>query len=152
MLILATIIVALKLLGYSFLTVQTGSMVDVYPVGAIIIVKPTTFEEVQVGDVISYRISDDTIVTHRVISIDIDTQSFTTQGDENNSPDSLPVDISNVVGRPILSVNRLGYLYMFASTTHGKIVLGVLLVLAVVISCYPKPISREDGEDEDKNK
>lgn len=152
MLLLATVVVVLKLSGYGFFTVQTGSMAEVYPIGSIILVKPTDFESIQLGDVISYYLDDDTIVTHRVVEIDAESQSFTTQGDENNAPDSMPVSFSNVIGEPVLSINRLGYFYMFANTTKGKIVLGAVLVLAIAFSCYSKPNTREDEENEDKTK
>jgi signal peptidase len=147
--VLAIVIVALKLLGYSFFTVRTGSMADVYPVGAIIIVKPVVFEQVQLGDVISYHIDQDTVVTHRVIGIDVDTQSFTTQGDENNAPDSLPVEFSNVIGVPVVSFNRLGYVYLFADTTVGKWAIGGLLVSAFALSIYPTKKDIPLGEDEE---
>jgi signal peptidase len=138
MLILALIILTLKVLGYSFFTVETGSMADEYPIGTVIVVQPVAFEEVQVGDVVSYYMGDDTVVTHRVVGIDSEAQTLTTQGDENDSPDGLAVPYASVAGEPILSVRRLGYVYLYASTTEGKATLLAAVALGVVAASYPR--------------
>jgi signal peptidase len=140
MLLLAVVIVAFRILGYKFFTVETGSMTEVYPVGTVIVVKPSAFEEIQLNDVITFYANStkDTVVTHRVVAIDSEYQSFTTQGDENDSPDSSPVLYSSVIGKPILSIKHLGYVYIFMSTTKGKWVFGGLFVSAIAISFCPQ--------------
>lgn len=137
MLLLAIIILALRVLGYNFFAVQTGSMAEVYPIGSIIIVKPSDFNDIQINNVISYYINENTIVTHRVISIDIENKSFTTKGDENNSPDSSSVYYDNVIGKPIFCIKYLGYLYLLIHTTKGKFLIGGLLILAMFICFHP---------------
>lgn len=151
MLLLAIIILALRVLGYNFFAVQTGSMAEIYPIGSIIIVKPTDFNQIQINDVISYYINDNTIITHRVVSINIDKQSFITKGDENNSLDSASVYFHNVIGKPIFSIKYLGYLYLFAHTTKGKFVLVGLLILTMIVCFYPYS-SRKGLKENEKGK
>ncbi len=140
MLILAVVIILFKALGYRFFTVETGSMTEVYPIGTVIIVKPSTFEEIHTGDVITFysNSTKDSVVTHRVVAIDSEYQSFTTQGDENNLPDASLVPFNNVIGKPIFSIKRLGYVYIFISTTKGKLVLGGFFILAVATIFCPQ--------------
>jgi signal peptidase len=128
--------VFLKFNGYGFFTVKTGSMTDVYPIGTVIIVQPTDFEDISVNDVISFYLGESSVVTHRVVDIDTTNRTFTTKGDQNNTEDSTPVPYENVIGVPIFSIEKLGYLYMFFNTTKGKVVLGGIVVLIVLSGVY----------------
>ena len=66
---LAGILIIPKVMGYEEMAVLTGSMEPKYPVGSLIFVKEENLEKLQVGDVITYRLSGDTVVTHRVVEM-----------------------------------------------------------------------------------
>lgn len=77
---------------YRTLTVYTGSMTPTYPAGSIVIQTPVAVDEVQVGDVITYRIpvDDRRVVTHRVVEI-VEPGAHPvviTKGDGNDEPDA----------------------------------------------------------------
>ena len=63
------------------LAVLSGSMEPTYHVGSLIYVKDADPEEVQVGEPITFKISDDTMVTHRVVAIDPGGPNLQTKGD-----------------------------------------------------------------------
>ena len=60
---LAGILIIPKVMGYEEMAVLTGSMEPKYPVGSLIFVKEENPENLKVGDVITYRLSEDTVVT-----------------------------------------------------------------------------------------
>ena len=81
--IFAVLLIGVRLFGIQVYSVISGSMEPEYPVGALIYVKEVKPSEVEVGDVITFVLSNETPATHRVIAIDKEEQLFYTQGDAN---------------------------------------------------------------------
>lgn len=102
------------LVGGMPLSVLTGSMSPHLPAGTLVVTKPTSAEEIGVGDVITFQIESGkpAVVTHRVIERSIDSNgevSFTTQGDANNTPDPQPVQEVQVRGKVWYAIPYLGW-------------------------------------------
>ncbi len=102
-----------SVLGFSFLQVQTGSMEPELPVGTIVVVKETDFNELKKGDIISFYSTDKEIahkvVTHRIVGISYNMKgfpSFTTKGDANSTEDREPVSNVMVIGKVIYNVGK----------------------------------------------
>ena len=80
-------------LGFRIFRVQTGSMIPVYNVGDVILVKETDLSKIAVGDDVTYwgtsGVMNGKLVTHRVIDVKEDDgkKVFYTQGVANNAPD-----------------------------------------------------------------
>src|SRR5690625_1675306 len=74
-------------LNYSIFIVETGSMEPELSPGDMIFVKRT--ELFTVDDIITYEISPNTFVTHRIIDIvnQEGSQKYETKGDANNTSD-----------------------------------------------------------------
>ena len=100
---MAAILFLPKLLGMTPLAVLSGSMEPTYHVGSLVYVKDADPAEVQVGDPITFKISDDTMVTHRVVAIDTEAQTFQTKGDANDNVDGGAVAYQNLVGKPVFT-------------------------------------------------
>ena len=104
--------------GYRIFRVQTGSMIPVYEVGDVIIVKEKALEKIAVGDDVTYWGTTGTmkgkLVTHRVIATEeIDGQKVLhTQGVANNTEDPI------VYGNQINGVVQ-GKLYLLTAITHA---------------------------------
>ncbi len=103
LLAMATVVVP-KAMGATPLTILTSSMEPAFPPGTLIIVRPTPPEDIHVGDVVTYqfRSGDAAVVSHRVIGIRDSSsggRTFTTQGDNNASPDPdvVPEQLRGVV-------------------------------------------------------
>ena len=135
--VIAVALVGLRLAGFRTFTVMSGSMDPEYPVGSLIYVKPVDYQDLKVGDVISYVASDDkTVVTHRIVDIEVDkvdssVRRFKTQGDANNSADSKSVHYRNVLGTPIIVVPFIGYIAYNIQQPPGiyiALVVGTLLL------------------------
>ena len=112
---------ACGLFGIHPYAVTSGSMEPAIPTGSMVFSKET-FDKLKEGDVITFMISDEQTVTHRIKSIDTDKEKFTTKGDANDVEDSKQVSYENVIGKVVLHVPYLGYM-MVMSGTKGRIVL-----------------------------
>lgn len=65
--VLAGLLIIPKLMGYEEMAVLTGSMEPKYPVGTLIFVKEADPNTLEVGDVITYHLDSNTVVTHRIV-------------------------------------------------------------------------------------
>lgn len=147
---LAAVMVGPRLFGMTPYAVLSASMEPTYHVGSLIYdkeVDPTTLVD---GDIVTFKISDSTLVTHRVIAVDPVNKCLYTKGDNNNTPDGGSVSFDDVVGKPVFSIPKLGYLAVYAQTTTGIIVI-VTIILAVLILTF-LPDFLFDDEEEKKNK
>ena len=111
--------------------VLTGSMEPSIPVGAVIAIKPVIPDSIKVGDVICFRFSESTLITHRVTSISA--AGFITKGDANQDADIKIVTGESVVGKVVLVIPLIGYLGNFARTQLGMILLLFIPATTVII-------------------
>lgn len=132
----AFLLVGIKLFGVEIYTVLSGSMEPTYQVGSIIYVVDVNPDELKEKDPITFKLTDSTIATHRIIKIEEENNQklFYTQGDANKHPDENPVTEKEIIGKPIFSIPYLGYLANFMQTTHGMfITLGIGLMLIIIV-------------------
>jgi signal peptidase len=111
--------------------VYTGSMEPAIPVGGIVVIKPVDPETLKIGDIICFRLSEPTSITHRIINIT--DEGFITKGDANEDPDQWIVKKENVIGKAILTVPFIGYLGYFVRTPIGFILLIVIPATIIII-------------------
>lgn len=127
--------------GNAPLIVLTGSMDPTIKAGDLIVTKKVDAEDVKVGDVISFFDPDgngSTIVTHRVVGIEIDENSgetfFRTKGDNNDIADMTPVPVENLVGRwEGTRFWGLGRVVLFTQSTVGIIVIIAVIVAGIFV-------------------
>lgn len=113
--------------GYA---VTSDSMKDTINIGDIVFVKPVSFEELEVGDVITVTSTGERFnFTHRIVSIDRQTRTVMTRGDANPSEDPMPTEAERIVGKVWYSVPLLGYI---AIAFSGGLSSTVLIILALV--------------------
>ncbi len=150
LLILAVLLIGPKLLGFQGYAVLSGSMEPDIPVGSIVYDKEVEPEELEVGDVITYQLSDNTLVTHRIISIDESAKEMITKGDANDVEDGAPVSYSNVVGKMSFSIPLIGYITIYGKTKLGiAAVCGVIVVL-LLVNFLPEIFKDEEKEESKK--
>lgn len=124
-----------KFIGIQPMAVLSGSMEPTYHVGSLLFVKECDADTIEVNDPITFHLSGgDTVVTHRVIQVNTEEQSFQTKGDANEDPDSGSVKFNDLIGKPILHIPMAGYLAMFVDSTQGKIVsISIIIVLILLM-------------------
>lgn len=115
--------------------VQSGSMEPEIPVGAIVAIVPAA--KYAVGDVITF--GDDTVkripTTHRIVSIEREGGStrYVTKGDANEEADNGRTSYSEVIGKVVLTVPRLGYVLDFARSKNGFMFMVVIPAALIVL-------------------
>jgi len=96
-------------LGVRALVVTSGSMEPVLPVGSFVIVTPKS-GGYAVGDVITYKVQSDRLLTHRIVrALPLDNSHiFYTRGDANRGDDILPVSEKDVLGEVVVTLPKIG--------------------------------------------
>ena len=144
----AALLIVPKVMGMQEMAVLTGSMSPGIPVGSIVYVKTTDPAELQVGDVVTYKLSDSTYVTHRIAAIDTAAGTVTTKGDANDSADASPVSYGNILGRMVFHVPYLGYVSIYAKTPIGIAALCGVTVIVLLLFFLPDFLSEDKGKKE----
>ena len=155
--VLALLLVGARLIGLNVYTVLSGSMEPTYHVGSLIYVKDVDTDELKAGDVITYMLDEDTIVTHRIVDVIPDETDpsiirFQTKGDANDSVDGSLVHYKNVIGTPVFSIPKLGYLANYIQKPPGRYIAisaGAIILLLVFL---PDLFSDDDKSEKKKKK
>ena len=90
-----------NIFGYKILQVMSGSMSGEFETGDTILIKEIKEEsDLKIGDVITYRIAKNTLVTHRIVNITKigENLNYTLKGDANNVEDSEKILFSSIEG------------------------------------------------------
>lgn len=111
--------------------VYTGSMEPAIPVGSVVVIKPVDPETLKEGDIICFKLSGLTSITHRIINIT--NEGFITKGDANEDPDMWTVKKENVIGKLILTIPYIGYIGYFVRTPIGFTLLIIIPATIIII-------------------
>lgn len=122
--------------GFKFLNILTGSMTPTMPKDTVIIIKKIPISQVEIGDVITFKMGDSN-VTHRVVEINNSNRNTVlyTQGDaaqNQGSRDTVTED--NFVGVVVFHIPYLGVLLNLIK--DNIIIITVCIVLALFIITY----------------
>ena len=130
--------VSTGLLGVQPTTVLSGSMSPSMEVGDMAFVQQVSADSIRPGDVIQFWNGEPVI--HRVVEVvqEGNAKSFITKGDANNSPDPEPVTSSQLMGRVVFAIPKLGWAALavkdFISGAWSFISTNATLVIAVMVS------------------
>ncbi|MCC9205450.1 signal peptidase I [Arthrobacter sp. zg-Y769] len=111
----ALVLVVIPLVtGSQTYSVLTSSMAPKYAPGTFLVVKPVPFDELRVGDVITFQIESGSsaVITHRITAISPSQSgetTFITKGDNNDVEDELPVREVQVRGKLFYAVPFVGF-------------------------------------------
>lgn len=158
--ILALLLVGVRLIGMQVFTVLSGSMEPTYHTGALLYVKDVDYTELKEGDVITFMLDEDTVATHRIVGVVPDENDptvirYRTKGDANDAEDGSLVHYRNVIGTPVFSIPKLGFVANYIQNPPGSYIAisgGAILLLLVFLPdlfAEDKPKEEED-ETEDK--
>lgn len=146
--LLAIVLVGVRLFGLQVFTVLSGSMEPQYPVGSLIYVKEVDYKTLKPGDVVTCRLNDKTISTHRIVEIVVDKEDpqiylFYTKGDANEEADRVPIPCTDIIGTPVCTIPYLGYVAHYIQRPPGMyvaIAAGAALLLLVFLPdlLFPK--------------
>lgn len=128
-----------SVLGITPMVVLSGSMSGTQEghieTGDLIFVGSVSADELEVGDVIAYM-SGGSAVTHRITAIETDAdgaRQFTTKGDANNAEDTDPVSETQLVGRYLGRLPKVGDFALFLQQPLGMLLFIGVPLLAFII-------------------
>ena len=150
---IAFLLVGIKMFGVEIYAVLSGSMEPTYKVGSLIYVVDVDINELKEQDPITFRLTDSTIATHRIINIKEENgkKTFQTKGDANDLPDKNPVLEDEIIGKPIFTIPLLGYIAYFMQTTSGLIITIGIGVGLIAITLFIDMIT-SDKKNKKKSK
>ena len=121
-----------SIFGIKTFTIISNSMNPTFEIDDIIFVKETNADQLQKGDIISFVQGRD-IITHRIYNIEKNNNEiiFITKGDANNTTDINKVKVSQIEGKCIFKISKLGKVL---TILKNKVVF--LIIIAVLIVCY----------------
>lgn len=158
--LLALLLVGARVFGLQVFTVLSGSMEPTYHTGSLIYVKKVDPYTIQSGQVITFLLDEDTIATHRVVAVVPDEEDasvirFRTKGDANESEDGGLVHYKNVIGTPVFTIPKLGYVASYIQHPPGMyvaIAAGAVLLMLTFLPDIFAPEEKSETESEEKPK
>jgi len=111
--------------GFKSFLVQSGSMEPSIMTGDVVIINQQ--KQYFNNDVITFKDSQNRIITHRIV--DISQDKISTKGDANRSSDPETITQNMILGKVIVVLPKLGYLVNFSKTIPG-------VILLIIIPCF----------------
>lgn len=111
--------------GYKLFLVQSGSMEPSIMTGDIVVINRQ--KNYFVNDTITFKDSQNRVVTHRIVNID--QEKISTKGDANRTDDPEIINQNMILGKVLLVLPKLGYVVAFAKSLPG-------LVVLIIIPCF----------------
>lgn len=150
--LLAIALVGVRIIGLQPFVVLSGSMEPNYHVGSLIYVKSVDYRELKAGDPITYMVSQDTVVTHRIVEVVPDdtepnTLWYITKGDANATEDGSPVHYRNVIGKAVFSIPYLGYVSYFIQNPPGLYVALAGGAILLILAFWPESKKKEQDPE-----
>lgn len=136
-----------SIFGYKTYVIISGSMVPNFNIGDVVIVKETSKEKLNVGDVISFK-SDDATITHRITNV-FDGK-YETKGDNNNTKDQELVNYENVEGKYIAKIPKFGNLVIMFKNKLG-LILAIITIALIYIHELKIKIKKQIRKEKRKN-
>lgn len=131
------------ILGYRPVVVLTGSMEPTFPVGSIVYYHKCNFEDLQVGDAITFK-AEDSLVTHRITTVNGISRNVITKGDNNETEDPTPVEENEIVGKTTkFAIPYAGYFVTYGKEPIAIAVMAAILLINYVLESF---VSRQKGE------
>jgi len=130
--------------GVRYYNVLSESMEPTIPVGSLIIVWPTNFDNLETNDVVTVRLENTGILlTHRAVELNHEEQTIITKGDNNPTRDPQPIAADQLVGRVVFHIPVLGSFISFLKTPTGITIVATVIIAYLVARrfVFTKPVS-----------
>lgn len=158
--LLAMLLVGARLVGLRTFTVLSGSMEPTYHTGSLIYVKKVDAANLSEGTVITFMLDEDTVATHRIVGVVPDEDEpgvvrYRTKGDANEVEDGSLVHYKNVIGTPVFSIPKLGYVANFIQHPPGTYVtisVGAMVLLLMFLPELIGVLTADNEKEEPKEK
>ncbi len=133
-------------LGFATAVVISGSMEPSIEINDLVLIRAQA--QYKAGDIVTYR-AGEYPVTHRIISERVGedgTVCFTTQGDNNNTPDREEVTADRIIGRVIAILPQFGAAQTFLQQPAGFVLLTAVFAALILLPDLIRLYRGEKGE------
>ncbi|HRO31432.1 MULTISPECIES: signal peptidase I [Micrococcaceae] len=133
----AILLIAVPLVtGSQTYSVLTSSMAPKYPPGTFLVVKPTDFDQLRAGDVVTFQIESGRpeVITHRITGFTASQDGerlLITQGDNNDVADPEPVREIQVRGKLFYAVPYVGFVANALGNANRSTLVTILAVALI---------------------
>ena len=138
-----------SIFGYKAYIITTDSMKPSINQGDVSIVRKTNEDNIKTGDVITFK-QGDKVITHRITNIESQDgkKLYTTKGDNNNIEDDEKIEYSQIEGKNVLTIPKLGYII---NVLENQIVfLFIILILLILLFFKIRKEERKERRREKK--
>ncbi len=159
--LLVLLLFGVQLFGLKVYHVLSPSMEPDYPTGSLIYVMDVDPATLNINDVITFKVTGDTIATHRIIELipdegNPDIVRFRTKGDANKVADGSLVNYESVIGKPVFCIPLLGYLSAYIAKPPGKYIsisiAFILIISDTMIEIITNDKDNKNNKTKQKNK
>ena len=123
--------------GFRAFIVSSSSMEPAIPTGSLLITQYASPHTLQRGDTITFLppTKEKEFVTHRIIKAyhQKDLSTFVTKGDNNNNEDPWKLAGGAIVGKVMVTIPYLGYLFSFTQSKLGIFFFILLPAVYIII-------------------
>lgn len=122
------------ILGIYMFNIVSESMEPTFYVEDLVVVKKCKLEDLQKGDIITFKEEDRTI-SHRIVEITKEKGEvkFITKGDNNDVPDKDAVEMQDVYGKVLFSIKKLGKVVHYIQNARGFINIAFFIVIVYIL-------------------
>lgn len=122
----------ISIFGYKAYIITTDSMKPSINSGDVSIVRKTKEDKIETGDVITFK-QGDKVITHRITNIEEKDgkKVYTTKGDNNNLEDDEKIEYSQIEGKNVLTIPKLGYI--INALENQVVFLFIVLILLIFL-------------------
>lgn len=131
--------------GFKSYIITTSSMEPDIKTGDVVICQKTDAKDLKEGDVITFSKDGESItITHRIIKIEDNNgkKSYITKGDNNTLEDNEKVEDSQIRGKMVIVIPRIGNFIKLSSNN----IIVLILILVVLILWFMKILINEKRE------
>ncbi len=143
--------VAPSIFGIKTFTIISSSMEPTFKIDDIIFVKKIDENQLQIGDIISF-IQDKDIITHRIEKIEKNESGlvFITKGDANSTTDINKVKLSQIEGKYIFKISKVGKIFYILKNKVVFIIGTIILMICYIIenNKISKKIERKEKREQ----
>lgn len=143
--------VAPSIFGIKTFTIISSSMEPTFKIDDIIFVKKIDENQLQIGDIISF-IQDKDIITHRIEKIEKNDSElvFITKGDANSTTDINKVKLSQIEGKYIFKISKVGKIFYILKNKVVFIIVTIILLICYIIekNKISKKIERKEKREQ----
>lgn len=137
-------IIYLKISDTKVFTLISNSMEPSLKEGSLLFNQMKEFKEIEVGDIITYKLKNsDIYVTHRVSEIDDINERILCKGDANDDVDGSFIEYDQYKGNLQFFIPFVGSIVIFMNGTFGR-VLGFIFIIGLLLSVGYDIYHRQD--------